>query len=493
MSEIKKFKHYINGKWLEPDGGEYFDSYYPANGKVWSKVSRGNEEDVNKAIEAANNAFNNPDWANKSFTERGNLLRQLGDIVANNIDTLAEYETQDNGKTIREMKAVVSSLPGTLYYSAGLADKIEGQTIPVNKKDMFAYTRKEPIGVVVAITPWNNPLLLTLNKLAPAIAAGNTVVIKPSEYSSASILEFMKLIEEAGFPPGVVNVITGFGSEIGDALTGHPKVHRVSFTGGEISARKIVKNSSQNFARLSLELGGKSPNIIFDDANLTNALRGVIAGIFGGTGQSCVAGSRLFLQDGIYNELMEKLLKRTSEIKVGDPLDPETDVGAVATLHQMKKIEEYVEIGKKDGKLLIGGKKPSHLTDGWYFEPTIFEVYDHTSRLMQEEIFGPILSVMRFKDEKEIVELANSTDYALAAGIWTENLSRAQRMTEDIKAGIVWVNTYRTGSPMTPTGGSELSGYGREGGTEAINEFMHTKTVWINSSSETMKDPFVMG
>lgn len=460
---------------------------------MWSQVARGNEEDVEKAVDAAYDALYQSEWSATTYTERGNLLRKLGDVLADNVDELARIETQDNGKMIKEMQGQVGYLPQFFYYYAGLADKIQGETLPIDKKDLFVYTKKEPIGVVAAITPWNSPLYLTFIKLAPALAAGNTLVIKPSEYTSASLLEFMELIEEAGFPPGVINVVTGFGDEVGDALTSHPKVSRTAFTGGPVAASHIIKNSAQNFSKVSLELGGKSPNIIFDDANLENALMGVLAGIFGGTGQSCVAGSRVFLHNTIYDEFMEMLLERTNRIVVGDPMKEETEVGPVATLNQLETIEKYVERGKKEGAtLLTGGKRPSHLKEGWYFEPTIFEHEDHTNGITKEEIFGPIMSVMRFKDEEEIVELANCTDYALAAGIWTENLGRAHRMIDQIHSGIVWVNTYRSISPMAPIGGSGLSGYGREGGVESINEYTQTKTVWINSSTEKMADPFVM-
>lgn len=448
---------------------------------------------MEKAVNAAYNALYDSTWTHTTYTERGNLLRKLGDILAENVDKLAHLETQDNGKLIKEMKGQVGYLPQFFYYYAGLADKIQGETLPIDKKDLFVYTKKEPIGVVAAITPWNSPLYLTFIKLAPALAAGNTIVIKPSEYTSASLLEFMEIIEEAGFPPGVINVVTGFGDEVGDALTSHPKVSRTAFTGGPVAASHIIKNSAKNFSKVTLELGGKSPNIIFDDANLENALMGVLAGIFGGTGQSCVAGSRVFLHDAIYDEFMDMFLKRTNQIVVGDPLDEKTEIGPVATLNQLETIEKYVDRGKKEGaKLLTGGKRPSHLKEGWYFEPTIFEHDDHTNCLTKEEVFGPIVSVMRFKDEEEIVELANSTDYALAAGIWTDNLGRAHRMIEKIHSGIVWVNTYRSISPMAPIGGSGLSGYGREGGIESIHEYTQTKTVWINSSTEKMADPFVM-
>jgi acyl-CoA reductase-like NAD-dependent aldehyde dehydrogenase len=484
---------YIDGKWEEPSNKTYFDSYNPATGKVWCQIARGNEKDVEKAVKSAYKAFGNSEWSNKSFTERGHLLRKLGDLLAENVDELASFETSDNGKLIKEMKGQLSYMPQFFYYYAGLADKISGETLPIDKNDLFVYTKKEAVGVVAAITPWNSPLYLTFLKLAPALAAGNTIVIKPSEYTSASLLEFVKLTQQAGIPDGVINIVTGFGNEVGDALTTHRNVSKVAFTGGPEAARHIIKNTAENFAKPTLELGGKSPNIIFEDANLDNALMGVLAGIFGGTGQSCVAGSRVLLHDDIYDEFMEKLIERTNSIVVGDPTDKNTEIGPVATKAQLDKVEQYVAKGLQDGaKLVAGGKKPENLNEGWYFEPTIFEHSNHSDCLVQEEVFGPILSIVRFHSEEEVLQLANDTDYGLAAGIWTENIGRAQRMVDAIDSGIVWVNTYRSISPMAPIGGSNMSGYGREGGVESINEYLKTKTVWINSSSEKMNDPFVM-
>lgn len=493
MKELKKYQMYINGEWVDSSSGEYFDSYNPATEEAWCQVAKGTAEDVNRAVQAAHNAFLYSEWTNMTFTERGRLVRKLGELIAEHADALAEVETLDNGKLIREMRGQVNYLPEFFYYYAGLADKIHGQTLPIDKKDMFAFTSKEPLGVVAAITPWNSPLYLTTLKLAPALITGNTIVIKPSEMTSASLLELVKLVEKAGFPSGVVNVVTGFGMPVGDALTSHPLVRRIAFTGGSESARHIVRNSAQNFAQLSLELGGKSPNIVFEDANPDNAAMGIIAGIFGASGQSCVAGSRAFLHVDIYDQVMEKLVDRVSKIKIGDPFQNDTEMGPLATYAQLERVERYVAIGLDEGgKLIYGGKRPEHLEKGWYFEPTIFEHIDHKSRITKEEIFGPVLSVIPFKDEAEIIQLANSTDYGLAAGIWASDIARAHRVAKAIRAGIVWVNTYRSISPIAAIGGSGLSGYGREGGYEAINEYMQDKTVWINTSSEPMPDPFIM-
>ncbi|MFC7394137.1 aldehyde dehydrogenase [Scopulibacillus cellulosilyticus] len=493
MSELKKYRMYINGEWVESVSGEYFPSYNPATGEPWCQVAKGTAEDVDRAVRAANKAFSNPEWSNMTYTERGRLVRKLGELIADRVDELAEFETLDNGKLIREMRGQLSYQPEFYYYYAGLADKIHGEVLPIDKRDMFVFSSREPLGVVAAITPWNSPLYLTTLKLAPALVAGNTIVIKPSEHTSASLLELMKLVEEAGFPQGVVNVVTGFGEPVGNALTSHPLVNRIAFTGGAESARHVVRNSAENFAKVSLELGGKSPNIVFDDADPDNAAMGIIAGIFGASGQSCVAGSRAFLHIDIYDKVMERLVDRVSKIQIGDPLLDETEMGPLATKAQLERVEEYVAVGHEEGgKIVYGGKKPEQCKKGWYFEPTIFEHTNNKSRITREEIFGPVLSVIPFKDEKEVIELANSTDYGLAAGIWVKDVAKAHRIAKAVRAGIVWVNTYRSISPIAPIGGSKLSGFGREGGYESIYEYTQSKTVWINTSAEPMPDPFIM-
>ncbi|MFJ7727828.1 aldehyde dehydrogenase [Neobacillus sp. NPDC097160] len=493
MSELKKYKMYINGEWTESTSGDYFPSYNPATGEPWCYVAKGTSEDVDRAVQAAHHAFLHSSWAKMTFTERGRLVRRLGELIAEQVEELAQYETLDNGKLIREMRGQLAYLPEFFYYYAGLADKIHGKTLPIDKKDMFVFTSREPLGVVAAITPWNSPLYLTTLKLAPALVAGNTIVIKPSEVTSASLLELMKLVEKAGFPAGVVNVVTGFGMPVGDTLTSHPLIRRIAFTGGPDSARHVVRNSADNFAQVSLELGGKSPNIVFEDANPDNAAMGIIAGIFGASGQSCVAGSRAFLHVDIYDKVMQKLVDRVSQIKIGDPLKNDTEMGPLATQAQLERVKQYVALGHEEGgKAVFGGKVPEYLDKGWYFEPTIFEHTDHTARITKEEIFGPVLSVIPFKDEKEVIQLANSTDYGLAAGIWVSDVAKAHRVAKAVNAGIVWINTYRSISPIAPIGGSGLSGYGREGGYEAIHEYTQSKVVWVNTSSEPIPDPFIM-
>ncbi|HBZ08281.1 MAG TPA: aldehyde dehydrogenase [Bacillus bacterium] len=493
MTELKKYNMYINGEWTPSSDGKYFKSYNPATGEAWCEVAEATAEDVDRAVKAAQDAFENSEWTNMTYTQRGRLVSKLGDLIADNVEELATFETTDNGKLIREMRGQLSYLPEFYYYFGGLADKIQGSTLPIDKRDMFAFTTREPLGVVAAITPWNSPLYLTTLKLAPALVAGNTIVIKPSEVTSASLLELVRLVEEAGFPPGVVNVVTGFGKPAGEALTTHPLVRKIAFTGGEESARHVVRNSAENFAQLSLELGGKSPNIVFEDADPDNAAMGIIAGIFGASGQSCVAGSRAFLHTNIYDRVIERLIDRVQSIKIGDPLQDETEMGPLATEAQLKRVEKYVELGKQEGgHLIYGGKKPARLEKGWYFEPTIFEHTDNQSKITREEIFGPVLSVIPFRDEAEAIQLANSTDYGLAAGIWARDIGKAHRVAKAVRAGIVWVNTYRSISPIAPIGGSGLSGYGREGGYEAIYDYTQSKVVWVNTSSEPIPDPFIM-
>jgi len=392
------------------------------------------------------------------------------------------------------MQGQVNYVPQWYYYFGGLADKIEGSVIPLDKKGYFNFTRHEPIGVVAAITAWNSPLLLLAWKLAPALAAGCTVVIKPSEFTSASTLEFVKLVEEAGFPKGVVNVVTGFGKDVGAPLTSHPLVRKVAFTGSDATGRAINEVAAKTFKRVTLELGGKSPNIVFDDANLEDAVNGAVSGIFAATGQTCIAGSRLLLQESIHDEFMDRLLTLAKTAKMGNPMSMETQVGPVTTRPQYDKILSYIDIAKTEGANLALGGGPAtrpECGDGWFVEPTVFTGVTNDMRIAQEEVFGPVLSVIKFKDEDEASRIANDIRFGLGSGVWTSDIGRAIRMSEKIQAGTVWVNTYRAVSYMSPFGGYKDSGIGRESGIEAIYQYLQTKSVWINTGAKT-GNPFVL-
>ena len=487
----EKFQLYIDGAFCDADDGAVFDSVDPSTGAVWAAMPKASAADTDRAVRAAHAAFSAGPWPALTATARGRLLYRLADLVARDAPIIAELETRDTGKVIRETKAVTGYVAEFYRYFAGLADKIEGATLPIDKLDMEVSTRREPLGVVAAVVPWNSQMFLTATKLAPALAAGNTVVIKASEDGPAPLLYFAKLIHEAGLPKGVVNVITGMGADCGRVLTSHPLVARVAFTGGPETARHVVRNTAENFAVTTLELGGKSPVVVFDDANLDSALNGVIAGIWGATGQSCVAGSRLLIHESMHDDFVARLAKRAGEIKIGPPLDMATEMGPLATLRQLQRAEKLIAESVAAGAVVVTGGK-ARGGAGYYFEPTVLLAPSAELPCVREEFFGPVLSVLKFKTEDEAVALANGTDYAFAAGVFTQNLGRAHRLAKSIRAGIVWVNTYRAVSPVAPFGGNGLTGYGREGGLDAIRDYTRTKSIWINTSDLPMADPFVM-
>ena len=493
MSELKTYQLYIDGEWCDAEGGKTFESIEPSSGKPWALMPEASEADVNRAVAAADRAMWSSPWCDMLPPQRAALLRKLADLMAENARALGEVETRDTGKIIRETAGQAAYIAEYYRYFAGMCDKIEGSTLPIDKPDMFVMTLREPLGVVAAVVPWNSQQFLVANKLGPALAAGNTVVLKASENGPAPLFEFAKLVEEAGFPPGVVNVITGFGEPCGRVLTSHPKVARVAFTGGPDTARHIVRNTAENFAVTSLELGGKSPFIVFDDANLESAANGVVAGIFGASGQSCVAGSRLFLQDPIHDEMLERIVEKASRIRIGDPQDADTEFGPLCTLAQIEKIESHVAATLKAGGVLRhGGNRPQAFENGYYYEPTVIACPSTDMATVEEEMFGPVLSVLRFADEDEVIAKANDTRYGLAGGAFTRDIGRALRVAKRLRNGITWINTYRAVSPVAPFGGYKMSGHGRESGMDTIYDYTRTKTVWINTSDAPMADPFVM-
>ena len=488
---MEHFKHYINGKFSS--GSERFETLNPANGMPWATFPSATEDESNFAIESAHKALYDGAWSSLTPTQRGKLIHRLGDLISEHASELGDLETRDSGKLAVETRAQSSYVSDYYYYYAGLADKIQGEVLPIDKPDMRVFTTREPIGVVVAIVPWNAQLFLSATKIAPALAAGNTLVVKASEQAPAALFKFAELVEKSGFPPGVINIITGLAEPCGRVLTTHPKVARIAFTGGTEVARHIVRNSAENFAHVSLELGGKSPMLIFEDCNIDGAVNGIIAGNFGASGQSCVAGSRVFIQRSIHSKIVDKIKERAKNIIVGDPLDSDTQVGPLATKHQVERALSVVKQSIKQGaSLIFGGNKPSHKKEGWYFEPTLLDCPNQEFDCVKTELFAPVISVIAFDTEEEAIRMANDSAYGLGAGVFTENLARAHRVSEKIQSGIVWINTYRAISPIAPFGGVKQSGGSREAGIDAIHEYTRTKTTWINTSSEPMSNPFIM-
>lgn len=492
MSDIRTYKMLIDGEWVGASDGAVFDSFNPATGQVWSRVPEATAEDVDRAVRAAYSAFEAGPWAKMTPTDRGRCLRKLADLLSEKSEDLGRTESIDSGKMFKETRWQAKYIAEYFHFYAGCADKVSGETLPIDKPDMFVFTKREPLGVVAAVVPWNSQLFLVAVKIGPALAAGNTVVLKASEHASAAMLEFGELIEEAGFPPGVVNIVSGHGDPCGRVLTSHPLVSRISFTGGPNAARHVLENSKNNFAEVSLELGGKSPFIVFEDANIESAVNASIAGIFGATGQSCVAGSRLYLHEDIADEFLERMTDITRNIVIGDPLAEETQMGPLCTQGQLDHIKaEVARAQSEGGTVLAGGKQPEGL-GGLFYEPTIIECPRQDMRIIDTELFGPVLSVQRFKSEEEVLALANDSELGLAAGIFTKDSARSLRMSSAVRAGIVWVNTYRMVSPIAEFGGNKGSGYGREAGFQAIYDYTRPKTVWMNTSDEPMANPFVM-
>ena len=493
MSKNQNFKMYINGEWVESSSGKKIQTLNPENNEVWATVLEANEKDVDKAVQSAQNAFENS-WSILHPRDRAKYLRLIADQLRENAEHLGKVETIDTGKIYRETKTQANYIAEYYDYFAGLADKVEGTVVPIDKPDMQVTTTRIPIGVVAAIIPWNSQMLLTAVKLAPALAMGNTVVIKASELAPVTLLEFAKLIEKTGIPKGVINIITGLGEPCGKALTTHNLVERIAFTGGPETAKHIVKNSAENLSQVSLELGGKSPVVVFDDADQENALNGITAGIFGASGQSCIAGSRLYLQSKIYNEFLDKLITKAKKIKLGGPMEEDTQMGPLNSFKQLENIEKNIKATtEQGGKIRCGGERSSVSNKGYYFPATIIECENHNLPVAENELFGPILSVMKFDKEEEVIKKMNDNKYGLSSGVYTSNFARGLRVSKAIRAGIVFINTYRLISPMAPFGGIKDSGYGKEAGIESIKEYTRIKTTWYNSSDKPMSDPFTMG
>lgn len=477
---LQHYRCYIDGAWCDAAAGRTLETQDPSTGRVWARIPRCDATDVARAAQAAHHAAFEGPWSRMRATERGRWLRRIADALAGDVERLALIECRDNGKRLAEVRAQFADLPEYFHYFAGLADKFEGSVIPLDKADTFNYTLWEPYGVVAAITAWNSPLALLTWKIAPALAAGNSVVIKPSEHASASTLELMHTLEAVGLPQGLLNVVTGLGAEVGDALVAHPQVARISFTGSVGVGRRIATRAGDLLKRVTLELGGKSAQIVFEDADLEQALRGVLAGIFVSNGQSCVAGSRLLVHESQHDALVQRLQDAIADLRFGDPRDSATQVGPIANQPQFERVRQAVAQAQAEGAHCVaGGQAVPDGQGGWYHQPTIFTDVTPEMRIAREEVFGPVLAVMRFRDEAQAVQMANDSELGLAAGVWTRDVSRAIRVAGRLQAGTVYVNNYRGVAPQSPCGGYKASGWGRENGIEAMREFLQLKSVWI--------------
>lgn len=491
MADIRTYRMLIDGAWVGASDGRTFDSVNPATGEVWAVIPEATAADVDGAVEAADRAFRLGPWARMTPTQRGHCLRRLGDLLADKAEALGTVECIDTGKLLKETRWQAGYVAEFFHFFAGCADKIHGDTLPVDKPDMLVVTMREPLGVVAAVVPWNSQLFLSAVKIGPALAAGNTIVLKLSEHASAAMLEFGALIEAVRIPPGVVNRITGHGDPCGRVLTSQGLVARVSFTGGPAAARQIIHNPANNFAQVSLELGGKSPIVVFDDADRGSAVNGALSGIFGASGQSCVAGSRLLLHEPIADAFLERLVALAGAIRIGDPLESDTEMGPICTQGQLDGIErEVARAVAEGGRVLCGGRRIDGRA-GRFYPPTIIDCPSPDLHIVDTELFDPVLSVLRFRDEADAVRLAKRTEHGLAAGVFTRDGARQIRMIRAIRAGIVWVNTYRAVSPIAEFGGTKTSGYGREGGLQAVYDYTRPKTASINTSDEPLGSQFV--
>ena len=489
---MQDYELFIGGKFVRSADQEFFPAINPYTGQAWANIPQASEEQVADAISTARKTFETT-WSKVSGAERARLINKLADLLVENGDRMGLLESTDNGKVIRETRSQMNFAARQYRFFAGYADKLWGKVIPLDQPNIMDYSVREPIGVAVLITAWNSPMGLLSNKLAPALAAGNCVVVKPSEHASATTLEFARLVEEAGFPPGVVNVVTG-DARVGKALLTSGRIDRVSFTGSPGVGREIASNAGRALVPSTMELGGKSPNIIFEDADLPKAIVGALAGIFAATGQTCIAGSRLLVQRKVYDEVAETLVERAKQIRMGDPTDKTTEMGTAANEPQFNRILGSIKNAVDEGaELTTGGKRAEGegLENGFFVEPTIFTNVKNSMTIAREEVFGPVLSILPFDTEEEAIAIGNDTDYGLASGVWTTDLNRAMRVSKAIRAGTVWVNTYRAVAVQAPFGGFKDSGFGRERGEVALDEFTNTKNVMIDYSDEE-RDPFAI-